>query len=74
VKGTKVNLTDANKAGLTIFYTRDDKSTRHICLNGRETLCGKMPYEGVTLALPVNCDECRTQTGKSQRNDSKGTK
>jgi hypothetical protein len=63
-----MNLEDAITAGLTIFTTRDDESTRHICLNGRETLCGKTPHEGVVLALPVNCTECRIQAGK-KRND-----
>jgi hypothetical protein len=64
-----MNLEDANTVGLTIFTTRDDENTRHISLNGRETLCGLIPHEGVVLALPVNCDECRIQAGKVKRNE-----
>lgn len=61
---------------MTIVYTRDDNSTRHIWIPGRlalakETLCGKIAHSVETLALPVNCDECRTQNGqqiKARRN------
>lgn len=58
-----------------IFYTRDDKSTRHYVMPGRtsyvnETLCGKVSHEPEPLALPVNCDECRTQLGKEWSKES----
>lgn len=53
---------------MKIVTTRDDQNTRHIVLTGvsvRHTLCGLYALEAteVTLALPVNCDECRTQNG-----------
>ena len=54
---------------MNIFYTRDDNSTRHVVIPNRmalakETLCGKVAYKAEPLALPVNCDECRTQNGR----------
>jgi hypothetical protein len=53
---------------MKIVTTRDDQNTRHIVLTGvsvRHTLCGLYALEAteVTLPLPVNCDECRTQNG-----------
>lgn len=48
--------------------TQHDQSIRHISYSRLETLCGKYSGPVVTLALPVNCDECRTKNGKLNRN------
>ena len=58
---------------MQIVYAIGDASyRRHITVNGTETLCALEAGRHEPLALPVNCDECRTVNGrliKGRRNE-----
>lgn len=43
---------------------KHDPTVRHISYSKVETLCGKWAGPEGPLALPVNCDECRTKNGE----------
>lgn len=52
---------------MQIVYADNDRefgSIRHVTRNGAETLCGMSTGPVETLALPVNCPECRTINGR----------
>lgn len=57
---------------MKIVYAVGDQSyRRHITLDHAETLCGLPAGQHEPLALPVNCDGCRTENGrliKARRN------
>ncbi|GAA4890850.1 hypothetical protein ACFPM3_20150 [Streptomyces coeruleoprunus] len=50
---------------MRIVYAVNDQSyRRHITLDSVETLCGREAGRHESLALPVNCDECRSENGR----------
>lgn len=47
-----------------VYAVGDATYRRHITYDGTHTLCGLEAGQHEPLALPVNCDECRTENGK----------
>jgi hypothetical protein len=52
---------------MSIAYATGDKSVRHVTHDDTRTLCGKDVEQIETLAIPANCQQCRTENGRLMR-------